>query len=143
MSDDPRTFRYHDGAALVHGDPARLRRELILAVGGRLNAVLCDYYAANDARRKGLGGEALAEAEAREARAAAVLLPAARQVFALRPFDRATGRGVTDADVDAVLCEFLNYLSALKKKLVTSPSTAPPTGAGFSAAPSRPTSASA
>jgi hypothetical protein len=127
MSDPERTFRYHDGNAEVHGDPAALRRGLVLATGGRVNQLLRDYYAANDARARGLPDEALAAAEVREARAAAVLLPAVREVFSLKPFDGGTGRGATDDDCDRVLCEFQNYLAGLKKKPVTSPSTAPPT----------------
>lgn len=123
MSDVPHTFRYHDGAGEVHGDPTALRRGMVAATGGRINALLRGYYAV----RSGMSGEALESALATQAAAAAVLMPAVRQTFKMAPFDPATGRGATDDDCDRVLCEFQNYLSAVKKKLVSCPSTAPPT----------------
>lgn len=115
MSDE-RTFRYHDGAAEVHGDPAALRRDLFLATAGRLNALLRDYYAGNAARRRGATGDDLTAAELLSCEAAAVLLPSVRNVFGLKPLDPATGQGATDDDADAVLCAFLNYLTSVKKK---------------------------
>ncbi len=133
MDDADHTFRYHDGAALVHGDPAVLRRGLILATGGRVNQLLRDYYART----------ATDEAVLKQAAAASALLPAVREVFGLKPLDPATGEGCTDDDADRVLCDFQNYLSALKKKRATSPSTAPPTAPPFSEGPSCPKNASA
>ncbi len=118
MSDPERTFRYHDGTAEIHGDPAALRNALVLETRGRVNQLLRDYYA-----RVGEDDAALAK----QAAAASVLLPAVRRVFGLKPLDPATGKGCTDDDADQVLCDFQNYLSCVKKKRATSPSTAPPT----------------
>lgn len=108
---EKRVFKYHDGQAEAFADPLAARRSFVVETQGRFNDLLTAYY----------GDDELASCEA-----AVVLVPVVRQVFSMNPFDRDTGKGATEDDVDRVLTEFLDWCDEQKKSTVTTPTSSSP-----------------
>lgn len=117
---EPFTFTYFDGAKVVHGDPLPLHRRLHQAAAGNLGQVLKDsrsedIHVAYPAIEK--------------------MVAIVRDVFEMAPFDRATGKGATEAHCHDVLDGFFTFLDGEKKSPGPSPTSSAPTAAASSAAP--------
>jgi hypothetical protein len=107
---------YPSGAgSLQWGDPVRILRHLTFLLDGDPNAVL-------EKVRSGSPGE---QHDALEK-----LLPAIISAFDVRPFDKVTGEGLTEDDLEGLLDGFIEWLALKKKKAEESPSSYTPTASG-------------
>lgn len=104
--EERRVFAYHDGAGTVHGDPLAIWRRMLAAFDGDLDVVL---------------EQARHDQAAVWAPAMGRLVEAVRDVFAMRPFDPATGQGATDEDCLAALRAWQGWLAKKKATAASSP----------------------
>lgn len=101
-----------DGVTLAYLDPSRVQRRLDQCFGGRVNALLADWRAADPA-------VSLPAAEA--------FLAGIRQAFEAPPFDAATGGGVTEDQLLQVWASWNDWLSKKNASTPPSPTGSPPT----------------
>jgi len=94
-----RVFRYFNGAAEAYGDPVRVYRRLLTALGGDLDVVL-EHTRHPSVEVSGPALERLADA--------------ARFAFDLAPFDPATGAGATEPDCLAAVESWAAWMRAKK-----------------------------
>lgn len=98
---DRQVYKYHNGNEEVFADPIRCYRALYRETNGEFSSLVKDC---SDKSNPLLA-----------VKAAEALIAAARVVFELKDFDKKTGEGVTDEEVDHLLDSFLGWLD--KKKL--------------------------
>jgi hypothetical protein len=131
---DRKVFRYlltfPDGQTIPrYADPIAIRRNLLLATGGKLHKLLedanKDIVQIDDSLREGsaewqaavessrLPEDSPERLQALQARG--ILAQAACMAFQLPPFDSMTGEGVLEEESIAILAEYLIWLEAKKK----------------------------
>lgn len=117
-----RVFQYHDGSALVWGDPLHVHREMSLVLGGESGKLISDWsYSPPDGQEPDPGLQANALLAERR------LVEAVRAVFKMAPFDPQTGQGATDTHCAEALNAWLEYEWAQKKRQENSPTPSAPT----------------
>lgn len=104
--DEKRIFEYHDGEKKVFGDPLELERNVRMTLGDPQKAIT----QVNAINLAGAPMEGILLAYDAQRRVAEAI----REVFGLVGFDRATGKGCTDAMVFAVWRKFANFLDQKK-----------------------------
>lgn len=103
---------YDSGAATVCADPVAVHRRLVHALDGQPNDILART-------RSPLTEEAFPATEK--------LLAAVAFAFGLQTFDPATGKGLLEDEVLAVLNAYLAFLEKKNRSPASSPTGAPPT----------------
>lgn len=108
-----RVFPYDSGGGPVYGDPVAIQTRLTVALGGRLNRLLADFYF--DSKQDGLTEEQREAGRLASCAAAEQIRAAVREAFGLVPFDPLTGAGATAADCDRALAAWLRWVDEAKK----------------------------
>jgi hypothetical protein len=94
-----RVFQYHNGTAVVFGDPWLIYRRLLAAFDGDLKPALDQLHS----KEPGVWVPAVER-----------LVPVVRDIFGMVPFDSATGAGATDDECVQALHAFLGWLAEKK-----------------------------
>ena len=114
MNERQRIFGpYHDGTAEVFADPFHVFLALVCLLDGDPESVNREAKAVPLA--EGMPAEDHAGWRLSVAEAQQKLAHAAREAFAMTPFDKVTGCGATDEQCQMVLDQFLEYMDQLKK----------------------------
>jgi len=108
---DRNIFQYHDGSALVWGDPLALQRRLYLALHDP-DQVFADAASPDAAVRLPALG---------------LLVEATRSAFAMQPFDPTTGQGATEEHCRLALEALWECLAKKKPTAASSPTSPAPT----------------
>lgn len=103
---------YQDPATERFFDPLAVKRSLVLAGRGQLNAHFATYGKAD--------ADPVAKARAEEA-----IVAAGRAAFGLPPIDPKTGEGVGDAKVIEAVTAFTRWLRGKDKAAQNGPNSAP------------------
>ncbi len=119
---------YFDGEAEVYGDPTELFRELQKHSSGQLAKLVDQSREEGPQDSEGDSLDVLEQkasarqsADSRAFPAIERLQLACRAAFKMKPFDRMSGKGATERQVNKVMNDFFRYLSDEKKSTGDSP----------------------